>query len=78
MNIYISDTILSAIIGAIAAVLTMLIKDIFVKRWFDDIAAKKNELMIFRQYADPLSNATKWNGHFSLFLRRRRTQQNAA
>lgn len=54
----ISDITLSAVIGAIVAVLTILIKDLIFKLWFEKRMSKKNELAIFRQYADPLSTAT--------------------
>lgn len=58
LNILMSDTTQSAIIGAIVAILVMLTKDLVIKLWFDNRKSKKDELIIFRQYADPLSNAT--------------------
>lgn len=58
MSVTISDVIISAIIGAIVAILTMFVKDLIIKLWFDNRKLKKDELAIFRQYADPLSNAT--------------------
>jgi len=53
-----SDTTKPAIIGATVAILIMLSKDLIIKLWFDNRKSKKDELIVFRQYADPLSNAT--------------------
>ncbi len=58
INIFTSTVTQPAIIGAVVAILVMLIKDLIIKLWFDRQKLKKDELIIFRQYADPLSNAT--------------------
>lgn len=57
-NIFSSETTQPALIAAIVAVIIMIIRDLVMKLWFDSRKSKQDELLIFRQYADPLSNST--------------------
>ena len=58
-TLFSSDKIIAALIGAIFAYLIMITKDIIFKLWIDNRDIKKNEIEVFRSYADPLSYATK-------------------
>ncbi len=58
LNIMTSEKIQAALIGAVVAMIIMLIRDVFFKLWLESRKNKRDELSIFRQYADPLSNAT--------------------
>lgn len=53
-----SDNVLAALIGAIVALIIMLLKDIIFKIWHEYNNKKKNDIQIFREYADPLSSST--------------------
>ncbi len=58
IDIFTSDKTQPAIIGAIVAILAIFLRDLIIQLWFENRKSKKDELIIFRQYADPLSNAT--------------------
>ncbi len=58
LKIITSEKIQAALIGAFVAIATVFIKDIFFTLWIDSKKNKRDELSIFRQYADPLANAT--------------------
>lgn len=53
-----SENVLAALIGAVAALITMIFKDVILKRWHEYNNKKKNDNLVFREYADPLSSST--------------------
>ncbi len=52
-----NEKLSAALIGAVAAVTIVFVRDFLLKIWLDSREAKRNSLEVFRRYADPLSTA---------------------
>lgn len=52
-----TDPVIAAMIGAVVALIVVLLRDLFVRYVFEQRSEKKTAIEIFRRYADPLSTS---------------------